>query len=255
MQMKRIIFTLSALVLGVAATTFWVHGQPATVAATVAQCIAGQLTPSEKESLGASGAMAGAGEIIRVQRSDFLGCRGKVGFFASKEERADIAKALIPALEGSAEFRRGMQNATWARQGYRGDLGAQLTALTILSGQQAVERVWGTGCNKLTQAQADELRDIELPLLTAMAGTQGWVSSVDRARLVADTIINQGKYHALHGAEAAGLACANPAMNAGLVRQQEAAAQFLNGAHPGAQGCKAVAEEGEFVLVCGGGKT
>lgn len=254
MQMKRILFTLSVLVLGVAATAIWVHSRPTPAAATVAQCIAGQLTPVEKENLGASGALAGAGEVIRVQRTDFLGCRGAVGFFADKDERADLAKALVSALEGSADFRRGMQSATWARQGYRGALGAQLTALTILSGHQTVERVWGTGCNKVTQAQADELRDIELPLLTAMAGTQGWVPSADRARLIAETIINQGKYHALHSAENAGRECSNPAMNAGLVRQQEAAAQFIAGTHPGALGCKAVAEEGEFVLVCGGGK-
>ena len=254
MQMKRILFTLSALILLACATAFGVRSLPAPDTASVAQCIAKKLTPAEKESLGASGAMAGSGELIRVRRTDFLSCRGFTGFFASKEDRASLAQALVPALEGSAEFRRGMQSAIWARQGYRGDLGAQLTALTVMSGHQTVERVWGIGCNKVTQAQADELRDIELPLLTAMAGTQGWVASADRARLLAETIINQGKYHALHGAEDAGRECTNPGMNAGLVRQQEAAAQFMEGTHPGAAGCKARAEEGEYVLVCGGGK-
>lgn len=250
--MKRIFFTLSALILGVAATAFWMHSQAPRETTAVAKCIAGQLTPAEKESLGASGAMASEGEVIRVQRTDFLGCRGTAGFFANKDERAGLAKALVPLLEGSADFRRGMQSAAWARQGYRGALGAQLTALTILSGHQTVERVWAAGCNKLTQAQADELRDIELPLLTAMAGTQGWVTSADRARLLAQAILDQSKYHALRSAEDAGRECTNPAMTAGLVRQQEAASQFTSGTHPGALGCKAVAEEGEYVLVCGG---
>jgi hypothetical protein len=251
MQMKRILFTLSVLVVGALATAWWVSTRPALAVDAVAQCIASKLTPFEKEKLGASGAMAGDGEVIRVSRWDFLDCRGNAAIFASKPERVELAKALIPALEKSSDFQRGMQAAAWNRQGFRGALGDRLTALTIFSGRQTVERVWGMGCNKLSKVQADELRDIELPLLTAMAGTQGWVTTADRARAVADNIINQGKYHALMGAESAASDCANPAMSAGLLRQQEDALKFMAGTHPGALGCKAVAEGGEFVLVCG----
>jgi hypothetical protein len=249
--MKRNLVTLATVVVAVAAAAFWVRAQPVPAEAAVVKCIAAQLTPGETESLGASGSMARDGEVIRVRRADYLGCRGYAAFFAGNDDRSALASALVSALEGSADFRRGMQRAAWSRQGYRGALGDQLTSLTIMSGQQTVERVWGTGCNKLTQAHANELRDIELPLLTAMAGTQGWVPSADRARALAGAIIDQGKYHALQGAEDAGRDCTNPALNAGLVRQQEAAAQFMSGTHPAARGCKARATEGEFMLVCG----
>lgn len=249
----KLLFTLSLTAVAVVAGATWVYHQPKPEPEKVAQCIAAQLTPAEKTTLGASGAMAGEGEVIRIRRADFLGCRGTAAFFASEENRVALAKVIVPVMENSDEFRWGVQSAAWSRQGFRGALGAQLTSLSVQSGRQTVERVWGVGCNKVSPRQADELRDIELPLLTAMAGTQGWVASADRARLVAENIINQGKYHALKSAEDAGRDCSNPALNAGLVRQQEGATQFLNGVHPGAQGCKAVPEAGEFILTCGAG--
>lgn len=252
--MKRALFafTLSVGLLGAAASAYWANSQPARSPEAMAQCIAKQLTGPEKEQLGASGAMAGAGQVIRVQRGDFLSCRGKAGLLASSEERTALAGALVRALDDSSDFRRGMQSAAWTRKGYRGAVRDELTALTLLSAHNTLQRVWATGCQKITPDQSDELRDIELPLLTARAGTQGWATSAQAARLLADDIINQAKYHALKGAEAAGQTCSNAMMAAGLARQQEAAAQFLAGTNPAVPGCRVVVEKGEYLLSCGG---
>jgi len=250
--MTRILLvSLAGLALTGAATTLWLKSQPVRSPDVVAQCIAAQLSGAEKAQLGSSATFGGVGGTVRLRRLDYLGCRGAGGVVANAETRAREAQELTQVLSASPDFRGGLQRAAWARSGYHGDAKEQLTQLTIMSARHAVQRAWAVGCQKLTPAQADELRDMELPLLTVISGTNGWVDSVPRARQLASGILEQAKFHAVAEASSAGADCEDRAMASGLDIQRNAASQFLAGTHPSAPGCKVVAEQGEFVLQCG----
>lgn len=248
--MKRLLLAGSGTLLLCAVSVFWLRGQPQVPADSFAQCAAAQLSGPDRERLGAAASVDDEGGQVRLRRFDFLGCRGTVAVFAPRASMVEQGRALARRLQETPEFRRGLQSAAWGRAGYHGPARAALTDITLLSAQQAVQRAWAVSCNQLSEAQATELRDIETPLWTAVAGYQGWAGTAAQARQLAGQVLDQAKYHAVAGAKAAGASCDNPGMVAGLALQQQAASRFLAGLHPRAPGCKVAVEEGEYVLSC-----